>query len=238
MKILNSEQHRLMVTNHLNSLFSRHEFFLNKILECCSETKKNWGTPQEDKMPELNHYFDAYLNSFQSIKDSLETALNEKIDWNVFFGDIRYGKFMKEARNASTHDGYSIINSTIDGKYYIYKDIMRFQHKKLIIIDVPNEDIEYICTHFSYYLFNKIKNLLSTNKSSLPKSSIEDIKNQLDPNSFKVLIPEEVKYMMNNAIENNELINKIHEIVTQNNAENEYSSINNILNICKKYINI
>ncbi|CRX65349.1 hypothetical protein ABR2090_2433 [Acinetobacter baumannii] len=43
---------------------------------------------------------------------------------------------------------------------------------------------------------------------------------------------------MNNAIENNELINKIHEIVTQNNAENEYSSINNILNICKKYINI
>ncbi len=35
-------------------------------------------------MPELNHYFDAYLNSFQSIKDSLETALNEKIDWNVF----------------------------------------------------------------------------------------------------------------------------------------------------------
>ncbi|MDP9803210.1 hypothetical protein [Acinetobacter calcoaceticus] len=237
MKIKTPEHHRLMVTNHLNSLFSRHEFFLKKIIECCSETKRNWGTQQEDKMPELNHYFDAYLNSFQSIKDSLKTALNEKIEWSFFEG-IPYRKFMKEARNASTHDGFSIINSTIDGKYYISKDIIRFHEKKLIIIDVPNEDIEYICTHFSYYLFNKIKNLLSTNKSNLPKTTIEDIKNQLNPNSFKILIPEEVKYMMNNALKNDELINKIHQIFIHDNTQNEYPSINNILNVCKNYINI
>ena len=94
MKEEDLEQHRLLVLNHIDSLFSRHEFFLTKIIECSLQLEKKWGTQQDDTSYLINYYFDAYLNTFQSLKDSLEIALRTYPEYFLCKSSLKKAKLM------------------------------------------------------------------------------------------------------------------------------------------------
>lgn len=234
------DQHRLLVLNHIDSLFARHEFFLTKIIECSLQLKNNWGTQQEDTNYFINHYFDAYLNTFQSLKDSLEIALKRDIKWSEF-DSIPYSKFIKNSRNASTHDGFSIINLVSDGKFYVSGDITRvYKDKngyKLIKIVTPTEDILTVSVRFSQGLFLKIKQWFEEDSKSLPQYSIEDYIRSFNPDKIKVGMPEEIKQLIHDS--HNDLLGLIKENKEElilHKSKKRDDGIQSILSICNKHI--
>lgn len=229
-------QHRLLVLNYIDNLFLRHEFFLKKIIECCSELKKVWNTPRNDDKNPINHYFDAYLNTYQSLKDSLEIAFNRKIDW-VDFDEIPYSKFMKNCRNASTHDGFSIINLVVDGKFYISSDITRISHGKLVLIETPIEEISTVCLKFSQGLFLKIRGLFEVEGSSLPMYSIEDYLRSFNTGNIKIGMPEDVKQIINSHKDKmKEIIEENRENLIALKIKRREDSIESILSLCNEHL--
>lgn len=237
--VMNTEdkhQHRLLVLNYIDNLFLRHKFFLQKIIECCIELKKGWNMPNNDGENPINHYFDAYLNTYQSLKDSLETIFNRKIDW-ADFNEIPYSKFIKNCRNASTHDGFSIINLAVDGKFYISHNITRVSHGKFILIETPVEEISTVCIKFSQGLFLKIKSWFEVEGSNLPMDSIEDYLRSFNTENIKIEIPEDVKQIINSHK------NQIKEIIEENREDliaqkikRREKSIESVLSLCNKHL--
>ena len=229
-------QHRLLVLNYIDNLFSRHEFFLQKIIECCTKLEKVWNTPDNDIKNPINHYFDAYLNTYQSIKDSLEIAFDRKIDWSDF-EDIPYSKFMKNCRNASTHDGFSIINLAVDGKFYISSDITRVSYGKLVLIETPTEDISIVCIKFSQGLFLKIQNWFEVEELNLPEYSIEDYLRSFDPENIKVGMPENVKQIIDSHKEQiKEIIKENKKHLVAQKIKQRKESIESILSLCNRHL--
>lgn len=229
-------QHRLLVLNYIDNLFSRHEFFLKKIIECCTELKKVWNTPNNDTKNPINHYFDAYLNTYQSLKDSLEIVFNRKIDW-ADFDDIPYSKFMKNCRNASTHDGFSIINLAVDGKFYISSDITRVSHGKLVLIETPTEDISIVCIKFSQGLFLKIKSWFEVEGKNLPKYSIEDYLRSFNTENIKVGMPEDIKQIINSYKgQMKKIIEENREHLIAQKIKQREESIESVLSLCNKHL--
>lgn len=240
MKEEDLEQHRLLVLNHIDSLFSRHEFFLTKIIECSLQLEKKWGTQQDDTSYLINYYFDAYLNTFQSLKDSLEIALRRNITWSEFDA-IPHSKFIKNSRNASTHDGFSIINLVADGKFYVSSDITgvykdKNEYKSIKII-TPTEDILTVCVCFSQGLFLKIKQWFEEHSKSLPQYSIEDYIRSFNPNNIKVGMPEEIKQLIHDSQDDIlKAIKDNKDELVMHKSKKRDDGIQSILNICNKYI--
>lgn len=229
-------QHRLLVLNYIDNLFLRHKFFLQKIIECCTELRKVWNIPNNDDKNPINHYFDAYLNTYQSLKDSLEIAFNRKIDW-ADFDEIPYSKFMKNCRNASTHDGFSIINLAVDGKFYISSDITRVSHGKLVLIETPTEEISTVCIKFSQSLFLKIKSWFEVEASSLPMYSIEDYLRSFNTNNIKIGMPEEVqKIIKSHKNQMKEIIEKNRENLIAQKIKRREDSIESVLSLCNEHL--
>src|SRR5690554_6609437 len=122
--------HKMVVGSFIKNKLQEYEYFLRKIVDICNLVNKNFlegvnsvNTSDED----INFTFNAFVNTFQSLKGSLETATSEKIAWSRF-SNVRHSTFIKECRNAITHDGMQIINAYIDGKYYIANDIERIDN--------------------------------------------------------------------------------------------------------------
>lgn len=240
MKKEDLDQHRLLVLNHIDTLFSRHEFFLTKVIECCLQLKNNWGTQQDDTIYLINHYFDAYLNTFQSLKDSLQIALKRDLTWSEF-DSIPYSKFIKNSRNASTHDGFSIINLVSNGKFYISSDITRvYKDKtgyKLITIDTPEEDVLTVSVRFSQGLFLKIKQWIEEDSKRLPQYSMEDHMRSFNPDNIKVGMPEEIKQLIHdNKDDLLKTIQDNRDELIRYKSKRRDDGIQSILNICNKHL--
>lgn len=234
------QQHRLLVLNYIDGLFSRHEYFLNKIIDCCIRQKNMWGTQHDDIIPSINHYFDAYLNTFQTLKDSLEIAFARDINWSEF-KEIPYSKFIQLSRNASTHDGFSIINMVSDGKFYVSSDITRVSKYrntyKLIEIETPTEDILTVCVRFSHGLFLKIKDWLENEVDNIPQFSFVEYFQTFNPLSIKVAMPDDIKQLI--ISKNDEIMDSLkqnQEALINQQERKKYRTIQSILDLCNLHL--
>lgn len=235
MNMEDKHQHRLLVLNYIDNLFSRHEFFLQKIIDCCTKLENGWQIPNNDNKSPINYYFDAYLNTYQSLKDSLEIVFDRKINWTDF-EDVPYSKFMKNCRNASTHDGFSIINLIVDGKFYISADITRVSHGKLVIIETPTEEISEVCIKFSQGLFLKIKRWFEL-ANNLPVHSFEDYLRSFNTENIKVGMPEDIQQLLNSQKEQmKKIIADNREKLIAEKIKRRGESIESVLRLCNKHL--
>lgn len=190
--------HQMIVGSFVKNKLQEYEYFLKKILDICDLVNRNFLSginPVNTGDEDINFTFNAFVNTFQSLKDSLGTATAHKIAWSRF-SDIRHSDFIKECRNAITHDGMQIIDAYTDGKYYVASDIERIDnHGKFIAFAAPKEDILSLCLEFSVDLMLEIEKIADEYGQSIPAlsngSKIKHIEKYLS-NSF---IPEFVKIL-------------------------------------------
>ena len=106
-------RHRMVVAGFLKNKLEEHQYFLSQILEICKTVQQNFElkiNPVNTSGKDINFYFSAWTNTFQSLKDSLETIVEKDIPWSRF-SNVRHFEFIKNCRNAITHDGMQIINA-------------------------------------------------------------------------------------------------------------------------------
>lgn len=172
--------HKMVVGSFIKNKLQEYEYFLRKIICICNLVNSNFlknVNPVNTGDEDINFTFNAFVNTFQSLKDSLETATSEKIAWSRF-SNVRHSTFIKECRNAITHDGMQIINAYTDGKYYIAHDIERIDnHGKFIAIDAPKHDILTLCLEFSLDLMLEVEKISNEYGQSIPtQSNVDKIK--------------------------------------------------------------
>lgn len=158
------ENHKKMVGSFIKNKLQEYKYYLIKLVALCELVKRNAEaniTPLNTGDENINYLFNSLANTFQTLKDSLQTATGREITWAELFS-IRHAKFIKESRNAITHDGMEVINACVDGKYYVAFDITRFDDKgKFITISAPSEDILTLSLQFTLDLMLKIEELIT-----------------------------------------------------------------------------
>src|SRR5690606_34918322 len=111
---------------------------------------------------------------------------------------LHHGEFMWRSRNAATHDGNPIINIWADGRYYVSKDIQRFETNKkasprLITIPAPTVDVAQFCLEFAqdfcYFLVNRLE-------SALPVEGVKMSWAQIEPLLYLSSVPEFAKKLL------------------------------------------
>lgn len=172
--------HKMVVGSFIKNKLEEYEYFLRKIISICDLVNKNFLAginPVNTSDEDINFTFNAFVNTVQSLKDSLETATSQKIAWS-YFADVRHSTFFKECTNAITHDGMQIINAYTDGKYYIANNIERIDNKgKFISLEAPKQDIRTLCLEFSTDLVLKVERIADKYGQSIPtQSNVDKIK--------------------------------------------------------------
>ncbi len=141
---LTQDQHRLWVSSFFKSKVKEFNFFLRSVVECCDQSMDRFHKGQqsnEQTESRIVYTFSAFSNTVQSLKDSGSTFLKPKIVWSDIEG-LRHGTFIWLSRNAATHDGNPVISGWADGRYFVPKDIHRFDSSgKLIEIPAPTVDV-------------------------------------------------------------------------------------------------
>lgn len=115
----------------------------------------------------INHYFSAFSNSFQSIKDILH-VITGTTPWSTF-SSIKYFNFIKWSRNAITHEGLWLISTFTNGQYYVSHaggQLVRYYNETEITVKCPSEDIVTICREFFSGLLEEIISIISKNESA------------------------------------------------------------------------
>ncbi|GAA4648236.1 hypothetical protein GCM10023116_05030 [Kistimonas scapharcae] len=168
------DHHKMVVGSFIKNKLEEYRYFLEKLINICLLVENNFQNginPVNTSNENINYTFNSLTNTFQSLKDSLETATGKKIAWSELY-EIEHGRFIKESRNAITHDGMQIINAYTDGKYYIANDIERLDAKgNFIKIEAPQTDILKLSLEFTIGFMNKIQSLIIDYGESIPKSS-------------------------------------------------------------------
>jgi hypothetical protein len=232
--------YQMVVGGCIKNKLQEYEYFLKKIIAICdlakinslAEKSLNAGTDEN-----INFTFNAFINTFQSLRDALGTAIGQEIPWSQF-SEVRHWKFIKECRNATTHDGMEIINSAVSGKYYISHDIERIEggrnRRRLITIEAPEEDVLSLCLQFSIDLMQEIENITNEYGASIPvqsyKNKTEEFKKYIDT----PLVPEDVKAFFQH---NSGVIEQLLEVHKFNPAEDIRKQISSIRNLCNIYEN-
>lgn len=228
--------HKMIVGSFIKNKLQEYEYFLRKIINICNLVNANFLAginPVNTSAEDINFTFNAFVNTFQSLKDSLETATSQKFAWS-HFSEARHSTFIKECRNAITHDGMQIINAYTDGKYYIANDIERIDnHGKLIAIDAPKHDILTICLEFSTDLMLVIEKIANKYGQSIPTQSNVDKIKYIEKYMSNDFVPEFVRV----------LFKQNRNTIEQQLAAHEFDPIadikkqaTNISNICINYI--
>ncbi len=226
-------QHRFVVANFIETTLREHKYYLEKIIYICKLAKihDELGISGDKSGAEICFLFNSYAGTYQTLKDSLETSIDNKIAWSRF-DQIRHSSLMKDCRNAMTHDGMQIINAYSHGKFYIASNIERFDsRKKLIEIPAPKEDILTICIEFSYDLMNEIDTIISDSEINLPdfdhESNFERLKDALNSE----VVPDYVKQLFLSDEENikNSLMEERVDL-----ASKIYRETHKIKNLCNR----
>ncbi|WP_020159685.1 hypothetical protein [Methylobacter marinus] len=192
---MNEQQihHKMVVGSFIKNKLQEYEYFLLKIIKICSLVNQNFLagiSPVNTSDEDINFTFNAFVNTFQSLKDSLETATSQKIAWS-YFSDVRHSEFFKECRNAITHDGMQIINAYTDGKYYIANDIERIDNKgKCTCLDAPKQDVLTLCLEFSVDLMSKVEKIADDFGQSIPTQSNVDKITYIERYMNNAFVPE------------------------------------------------
>lgn len=183
----------MVVGSFIKNKLQEYEYFLRKIVDLCNLVNRNFlagVNPVNTSDEDINFTFNAFVNTFQSLKDSLETATSKKIEWSRF-SNVRHSTFIKECRNAITHDGMQIIDAYTDGRYYIANDIARIDnYGKFIALDAPKDDILTLCLEFSADLMLEVEKIANEYGQHIPTQSNVDKIKYIEKCMNSVFIPE------------------------------------------------
>ena len=104
---------------------------------------------------------------------------NKQLAWSEI-DQLRHGSFMKNVRNAATHDGNPVISGWADGLYFVPAKIIRIDGAgKIIEIPAPTEDVRAICLDFAkdfcHLLLNKLAAAESLEHLKGSRFTIEEV---------------------------------------------------------------
>lgn len=168
---MNREIANVKIVLSFENKLKEMEFFFNMIESewkaTLDELKQNGQLANTGNLDRINHYFSAFSNSFQSVKDVLHW-ITGVAPWNVF-SSIKYFYFIKWSRNAVTHDGLWLISTFTNGKYYVQHaggQLVRYDDKREVTVECPSEDIVTVCREFMSGLLKEISSIISKNASA------------------------------------------------------------------------
>ena len=195
---MDNQEFRSAVANNLKDKFREHGFFLEEIIKTAKiiEAKcLRQDFPLNAEVDRLNYFYSAYMNTIQSLKDACQTATGAKISWIEL--SPAYGKFVRNSRNATTHDGKHLINAMKGTKNYIVGPLRRIDNLGQVVeFDPPKEDVLTFCCNLTEELLTNLESFLKRERSNIP------ILENLDPESLgqaileSDFIPKEIKKMV------------------------------------------
>lgn len=146
------EQHRTAVAGYLKGKIKEFNFQLQAVVDSCAHSVRHSTSGQPNpagNMEAVIYGFSAFTNAMQSLKDAVEIVTETPLVWSQITA-LRHGNFIRNARNAATHDGNPIISSWAGGRYFVPLDIYRYgKNGRLIRINRPTEDVRTICLEFA-----------------------------------------------------------------------------------------
>ncbi|RRQ24522.1 hypothetical protein D5687_01935 [Guyparkeria sp. SCN-R1] len=185
--------HKMVVGSFIKNKLQEYEYFLQKVADICTLTHKNFLSgvcPANSGQEDVNFIFNALVNTFQSLKDSLATATGEPLVWSRF-ADVRHFHFFKECRNAVTHDGMQIIDGWADGRYFVASDVERFDNRgRLISIEAPKDDVLTLCLEFSTDFMVEIDKIAVELGQNIPTQSHVDKMNYIESCMSNSFVPD------------------------------------------------
>lgn len=147
-----SEHHRRWVANHFGGKVKELHYHLAAIVAASDQSLRLFASGHE--VPSANsqavvYGFSAFANVVQTLKDATKTVTNEQLPWSKI-ELLRHGSFMRDARNAATHDGNPVVSAWVDGRYFVPAKIARLGDRgQPIEIPVPAEDVRTLCLEFA-----------------------------------------------------------------------------------------
>lgn len=194
--------------NFFKSKIGELRYYLEAMVQVSDDSLAlmNMGQDGTQQGKVIVYSFSSFTNALQSIKDSGALFLPlHSLSWGKI-KTLRHGEFMKDARNAITHDGNPIINFWLDGHYYVGGKIERLdENKKPITIVPPKISVREFSLEFAHDLAVLISDILKLvpddDKLKLSTLSmdewVEGMKSELVPEFAKELFTKE--YDINRA---------------------------------------
>ena len=147
-----TNKHRRWVANHFGSKVKELNYHLISIVDACDESLRMFsdGKPvPKDNSKAVIYGFSSFANVIQTLKDAAKIVTGQQVPWSRI-EQLRHGAFMRDVRNAATHDGNPVVSAWVDGRYFVPMKILRLdQNGKLIEIPAPHQDIRTLCLEFA-----------------------------------------------------------------------------------------
>lgn len=157
------KRHRRWVANHFGHKVAELHYHLIAIVGACDESLRLFanGQPVPKGNSEAVIYgFSSFSNVIQTLKDAAKTVTGQQVPWSRI-EKLRHGAFMRDARNAATHDGNPVVSAWVDGRYFVPMRIVRLdQHDNLVEIPAPRQDIRTLCLEFAADFSNLLRETL------------------------------------------------------------------------------
>jgi hypothetical protein len=186
---------RIAVGNNLKDKLGELSFFLQQIADVTKIIEHKHlihNYPINTEIDKLNYFFSAYLNVLQSLKDGVKTAIDKNFSWSEF--SPTYGKFIFYCRNATTHDGYHLINSGKGTKNYITGPLRRIDGRgKIIKFNPPNQEILTLCCDIAEEVLVSLRSFLNREGHKIPCMEETDFKKSVQKSLDNNFIPQEIK---------------------------------------------
>lgn len=188
-----STRHRLFVANYFSGKVKELCFQLAIIVAGCDQSLNLFKNEKEVSAVNSRaviYGFSAFTNVIQALKDAVKTVTNKQLHWSAIEG-LRHGSFMRNARNAATHDGNPIISGWADGLYFVPAKIIRLDgNAQIVETPAPAEDVRTICAEFTNDFCQLLRDkLISAQSVSHLKGSLFNI-SDLDATFESIIIPE------------------------------------------------
>lgn len=186
---------RIAIGNSLKNKLGEFGFFLQQITDISKLIEHKHLThnyPINIETDKLNYFFSAYLNTIQSLKDVVQIATGKNFSWSML--SPTYGDFIFYCRNATTHDGYHLINSGKGTKNYIAGALRRINSRgKVIEFVPPNLDICTLCCNITEEVLISLRGFLNQEGQKIPFATDIDFKKSTQESLNSDFIPQEIK---------------------------------------------
>ena len=127
-------------------------FRLSELLSVTEESSRRFAAKTGDAPKAgrlVNFHFSALSTLVQTFKDLLPAMTGSRVSWNQL-ANVRHLEFLRDVRNAITHDGNPVINMWVDGRFYVGADFVRQdQRGHPVLIRAPQKDIHALVLEFA-----------------------------------------------------------------------------------------
>jgi hypothetical protein len=159
---------RSQFANFLSYKVRELQFALTQVVDACDQSLLEFQAGRETSKGTsmlVLHGFSSIAAQLQTIKDNVAVLLDKRVAWSDL-NSVRHVTFLKDARNAVTHDGNPVINLWADGKYFVATPFVRLdQNRQPIWVRPPTVDIRTISLEFVHDLGGCLIQLLEPVKS-------------------------------------------------------------------------